>query len=95
MPHLLCCPKLTKFYISYNHIEELPEFMAKMPVMDFKFEGCPIKKISCVEWLKNTLDDSCFILQKFLICYERIPSLSHATFSSKYDAKMVSTAVSD
>ena len=66
IPNFTCCSKLSKVYISNNKIDELPQFLSKLIMDEFKFEGCPIKKIDCIEWLKDMLNESSSILQKYL-----------------------------
>lgn len=69
LPDLSCCLKLNKLSISFNWIQELPSYLSKMDMEEFKFEGCPIKRILCVNWLKELLNDNSSILQKYLFWF--------------------------
>jgi Leucine-rich repeat (LRR) protein len=89
IPNLSPCVRLSKLYISFNHIQELPEYLGQMEMEEFKFEGCPIKRIHCVDWLKELLDDNSAILQKYLYWYEKIPAADHTTHSSKCAARLL------
>ena len=69
MPDLSNCLSLVKLDISYNAIEELPSFLSELSLEEFSFGKCPIRKIDCINWLKEVIDDESTILQKYSYWY--------------------------
>ena len=88
-PDLSKCVSLVKLDISYNAIEELPSFLSTLPIEHFSFEKCPIRKIDCIDWLKDVIDDESTIMQKYSYWYEKIPNVKHTALDTKYSALLL------